>query len=115
MTPSRPGAPSATDLYARYRQAVKDERLPLALVDLDAVDHNVGMLLEGARAGDASAGFEVRALPRADPPHRRSREGVVRIMAYTVEEGAFLTGKAAKRVRVSSVQPSDARIWPRRP
>jgi len=108
-----PAAPSASDLYARYRQAVKDQRLPLALVDLDAVDHNIGVLLEGVRSRGKRlrlASKSVRCLALIRHIVERGQGTVRGIMAYTVEEGAFLAQQGFDDVLVAypSVQPSDA-------
>ncbi|OFW64359.1 MAG: hypothetical protein A2Y74_02550, partial [Actinobacteria bacterium RBG_13_63_9] len=109
---------SRGDLYARYRQGVKDQRLPLALVDLDAVDRNSEILLADARERGkrlrlASKSIRCLALIR----HIVERGGgVVRgILSYTVEEGAYLLEEGFDDVLVAypSVQPSDARILAR--
>lgn len=118
MTPSNPRAPGASDLYARYRQAVKDQRLPLVLVDLDAVDHNIDALLDGVRARGKTlrlASKSVRCLALIRYIVEQGRGAVRGVMAYTVEEGAFLVEQGFDDVLVAypSVQPSDARLLAR--
>src|SRR3990172_9617486 len=118
MPPPTSGPPSPSDLYARYRQAVKDQRMPLVLVDLDAVDHNIAVLLADVRARGKTlrlASKSVRCLALIRYIVEKGEGAVRGIMAYTVEEGAFLTQQGFDDVLVAypSVQPSDARLLAR--
>jgi len=118
MVPAPAQTPSWADLYARYRQAVKDQRMPLVLVDLDAVDHNIAVLLADVRARGKTlrlASKSVRCLALIRYIVEKGEGAVRGIMAYTVEEGAFLTQQGFDDVLVAypSVQPSDARLLAR--
>lgn len=118
MTLSTSGVPRESDLYRRYRQAVKDQPLPLALVDLDAVDHNIAVLLADVRARGKTlrlASKSVRCLALIRYIVEKGEGAVRGIMAYTVEEGAFLIEQRFDDALVAypSVQPSDARILAR--
>ncbi len=46
---AEPGSPH-DDRHARLRRALGDEPLPHAILDLDALDHNLGALLARVRA-----------------------------------------------------------------
>ncbi len=115
MSASSGTPPGMADLYGRYRQAVKDQRLPLAMVDLDALDRNIELLLGDARHRGKTlrlASKSVRCLALIEYIVKHGGGTVAGIMAYTVEEGAFLVEKGFDDVLVAypSVQPSDARL-----
>jgi D-serine deaminase-like pyridoxal phosphate-dependent protein len=115
MPPSPFQASSPSERYARYAQAVKEERLPLALVDLDALDRNIEILLPDARRLGKHLRLASKSVRCPALIHYifDNGGGTVRgIMSYTVEEGAFLIEKGFDDVLVAypSVQPSDARL-----
>ncbi|MFQ5457050.1 MAG: alanine racemase, partial [Myxococcota bacterium] len=115
MSAAPPKGASAADLYARYRQAVKDQRLPLAMVDLDAVDANIAALLEGVRRCGKHlrlASKSVRCLHLIRYIVEKGGGTVRGIMSYSVEEGAFLIGQGFDDILVAypTAQPSDAAI-----
>jgi D-serine deaminase-like pyridoxal phosphate-dependent protein len=101
------------ELYARYRAALAGEPLPAALVDLDAVDANVGLLLAPLRGGAkrlrvATKSVRCPALLR----HVLARGGdLVRgLMTYTAAETAFLAAEGFDDLLLAypTAQPADA-------
>lgn len=106
---------SKADLYARYRQVVKDQPLPLAMVDLDALDRNIASLLTDVRKAGKHlriASKSVRCIHLIRYIMERG-EGTIRgIMSYTVREGAFLVAQGFDDILVAypTAQPSDADI-----
>jgi D-serine deaminase-like pyridoxal phosphate-dependent protein len=115
MPPSPSQARSPSGRYTRYAQAVKEERLPLAMVDLDAVDRNIETLLVDARRLGKRLRLASKSVRCPALIHYivDNGGGIVRgIMSYTVEEGAFLVEQGFTDVLVAypSVQPSDARL-----
>lgn len=101
--------------FARYRRALAGERLPCALVDLDAFDQNLADLLAGAqRHGKpirlASKSIRCRALIRR--ALERGGEQICGVMGFTVEEAAFLVEDGVRDVLVAypTAQPRDAAL-----
>lgn len=101
-----------TDLYKRYSHAIRGERLPLALVDMDAVDRNIETLAAPVRrAGKtlrlASKSIRCPALIR----YILDRGGgtIRGLMAYAAEEAAFLLAQGFDDLLVAypTVQDSD--------
>lgn len=99
--------------YDQFRDALKRERLPCALVNLDAFDANVEKIVAPARDADkylriASKSIRVPHLMKY--VHKQAPETCRGIMAYTVEEAAYLAmehGFDNLLVAYPSVQASD--------
>ncbi|MBI5508123.1 MAG: alanine racemase [Deltaproteobacteria bacterium] len=91
------------------------EPLPLALIDLDYVDHNLGVILEAARVGHKAlrlATKSVRAPAVIDHLVEASRGAIAGVMAYAVTEAALLVegGHTDVLVAYPSVQASDVEL-----
>ncbi len=98
--------------YARYRRAIEGEPLPLALVDLDAFDENVGRILETVRrAGKslrpATKSIRVPALLRRLLDRGAPARG---LMTYAARETAWLAEQGFDDLLLAypTAQPSDA-------
>jgi D-serine deaminase-like pyridoxal phosphate-dependent protein len=110
--------PGDGDRYARFRAALAGEPLPAALVDLDALDHNLELLLAPLRGGTkrlrvATKSVRCPALLR----HVLERGGdLVRgLMTYTAAETAFLAdeGFADLLLAYPTAQAADADLLAR--
>jgi D-serine deaminase-like pyridoxal phosphate-dependent protein len=106
---------SGAALYARYRAAVQAERLPLALVDLDALDHNVDAVLAPVRASHKTLRVASKSVRSVDLLRRIVQRGgaaVRGLMAYSAEEAHFLAGEGFTDVLVAypTAQLADARL-----
>ena len=97
---------------ARYRRALRGERLPLAFVDLDAFDRNVDYV---ART-QATTGKRVRIHSKSLRCVALVRRALVRggdsfrgVMTFTVEESSFLAAAGLDDLLVAypTVQPAD--------
>jgi len=107
------------EAWARYRRALAGESLPVALVDLDAVDANVDRLVAPARA--AHKGLRIATKSLRSPAlagHVAARAGEIihGLMTYTAAEteyyatdGAALVGPAARNLMLAypTLQPAD--------
>ena len=79
--------------YRRYRELIRAEVLPTALVDLDAIDQNVQTLLEPVRAKNKRvrlASKSVRCVALLRYITERADRTVQGIMGFTAAESAFL-------------------------
>jgi len=105
-----------SDLYRRYREALRGEPLPLAFVDLDALERNVDTLVAPVRSRGktlriASKSVRCAALLRAIAA--RGGDAVRGIMAYSPAEAAWLAGEEGFDdilVAYPTAQPGDARL-----
>jgi D-serine deaminase-like pyridoxal phosphate-dependent protein len=94
--PRERGAPAVeapSQRYARYRELVRSEPLPLALIDLDAVDRNLATLLAPVRAQNKTlrlASKSLRSVELLRYLQRRGGSAVRGIMAYSPSEARFL-------------------------
>jgi D-serine deaminase-like pyridoxal phosphate-dependent protein len=82
-----------SERYARYREALRDEPLPCAAVDLDALERNVDTVV--ARLGESKktlriASKSVRSVDLLRRIAARGGAAVRGIMAYTPAEACFL-------------------------
>jgi D-serine deaminase-like pyridoxal phosphate-dependent protein len=109
-----PGSPR-DDRYDRFRRALGDEPLPLAIVDLDALDHNLAALLAPLRGRGktlriASKSIRCPALLR----YLLDRGGTALhgLMAYSCAEARFLASHGFDDILVAypTAQASDARL-----
>lgn len=80
------------DAWERYRELLRDEPLPAALVDLDALEHNLDLLL--ARLGDrVTLRLATKSVRCVSVLRRAIDRGEARIrglMCYAAREAAFL-------------------------
>lgn len=111
MTHVRPGM---TGLYDRYREALADEPLPCAVVDLDAFEANIDTLLAPPKATGKTLRPASKSIRCVDLLRRIADRGgdVVRgVMCFAVSEAAWLTEQGFDDLFVAypSVQRSDAR------
>jgi D-serine deaminase-like pyridoxal phosphate-dependent protein len=83
---------SAAERFARYADLVADEPLPVALVDLDALDANIAALVEACAPGvSLRAGTKSIRVPELLRHIRERSAGRVRgLMTYSADETAFL-------------------------
>lgn len=102
-------------LYERYARAIRGERLPLALVDLDAVDRNVETVLAPVRRAGKTlrlATKSVRCLALIRHIIAQGGGTIRGLMAYAVEEAAFLLAQGFEDILVAypTAQASDLRL-----
>jgi D-serine deaminase-like pyridoxal phosphate-dependent protein len=102
----------SNDDYFRYREALRDERLPAAFVDLDAFDANVDYVASTQRPTGKSIRVgtkSVRCVELIRRVFRRGGSAYRGILGFTMEEAAFLAGRGFDDIIVAypSVQPSD--------
>ncbi len=103
------------DRYARYREALRGEPLPLAAVDLDALERNVDALVapvarQGKTLRIASKSVRCAALLRAIAA--RGGPAVRGIMAFSPAEACWLAGEGFDDILVAypTAQLDDARL-----
>lgn len=102
-------------LYKRYSRAIHGERLPLALVDLDAVDRNIETMVAPVRRAGKTLRLATKSV-RCPALIRYILDrggGTIRgLMAYAVEEAAFLLEQGFDDLLVAypTVQDSDVRL-----
>ena len=101
--------------YERYRQLIASEPLPLALVDLDALDHNIEVLLADVRRHGKTlrlASKSVRCLWLLTYITEKSQGTIRGILSYSVAEAAFLAEHGFTDILVAypTVQPSDCQV-----
>ncbi len=104
-----------TDLYERYRRLIQNERLPLALVDLDAVDHNIEVLLADVRRHGKTLRLASKSIrcPWLLRYITDRGQGAIRgILSYSVAEAAFLAEQGFTDIIVAypTVQPADCEL-----
>lgn len=98
--------------YERLRAAIARERLPVALVDMDAVDANADQLIADVRAYGKTlrlATKSVRCPALIDYLVDRGGDTMRGLMAFTVEEAELLVERGHTDILIAypSVQPSD--------
>jgi len=102
-------------LYQRYSQAIHGERLPLALVDMDAVDRNIETLVAPVRRAGKTLRLATKSV-RCPALIRYILDrgmGTIRgLMSYAVEEAALLLEQGFDDLLVAypTVQDSDMRL-----
>lgn len=99
-------------LYRRYCEAIRGERLPVAVVDMDALDANAALLLDQVRACGKSlriATKSIRCPALIDHLAELAGDTLSGLMAFTVEEAELLVERGYRDVMVAypSVQPGD--------
>jgi D-serine deaminase-like pyridoxal phosphate-dependent protein len=103
------------ELYERYRRLVQNERLPLALVDLDAIDANIETLLAEVRRHGKTlrlASKSIRCLWLFRYITERGQGAIRGVLSYSVAEAAFLVEQGFTDIIVAypTVQPSDCQL-----
>jgi D-serine deaminase-like pyridoxal phosphate-dependent protein len=98
--------------YERFRRAIEGERLPLAIVDMDALDANADQLFAEVRYHGKTLRIATKSVRRpAIIEYLLDRGGdtVRGLMAFTVEEAVQLTSLGHTDILVAypSMQPSD--------
>ncbi len=100
-------------LYARYRRAIRGEPLPVALVDLDAVDTNVDALLAHARDKPLRAATKSLRCPElVEHVLARGGSSIRGLMTYTARESAFWVARGQRDLLLGypTAQQADADI-----
>lgn len=110
---SQPG--EAAQLYRRYREAIRGEPLPLALVDLDALERNVDTLVGLVRERRKTlrvASKSVRCAPLLRRILARGGDAVRGVMAFSPAEACFLAAEGFTDIVVAypTAEPGDARL-----
>lgn len=103
------------DQYERYKRLIRDERLPVALVDLDAVDHNIETLLADVRRHGKTLRLASKSIrcPWLLKYITEKGQGTIKgILSYSVTEAAFLTELGFTDIIVAypTVQPADCQL-----
>jgi len=79
------------DAYPRYRRALAGERLPAALVDVDAVDANIPRLVEPIRAAGKAVRIATKSVRCPDLiDYLVAKTQAIGLMTYTAQETAML-------------------------
>src|SRR5262245_18948711 len=82
--------------YARFRKVLAGERLPTAVVDLDAVDANIEQLVAPIRSAGKALRIATKSLRCPDLIDYivdRTRGVAIGLMTYTAAETAFLAAR----------------------
>lgn len=100
------------DDYERYREIFKNERMPLAFVDLEKFDANIEYVASTQRGTGKTIRVGTKSIRCAELTRRVFKKGgkaYKGILGFTVEEAAFLAGKGFDDIIVAypSVQRSD--------
>ena len=98
--------------YHFYRNLIKGQRLPLALIDLDCFDANVAYVAGTQKRSGKTirvASKSIRCLDLIRRVFEKGGSAFKGILAFTVEEGAFLADHGFDDIIVAypTVQPSD--------
>jgi D-serine deaminase-like pyridoxal phosphate-dependent protein len=101
-------------LYARYRAALRDEPLPAALIDLDALERNVDTIVAPVRGTGKTlrvASKSVRCVALLRRILDRGGDAVRGVMAFSPAEASFLAGEGFDDILVAypTVDPHGAR------
>ena len=101
--------------YRRYRDAVRDEPLPLGLVDLDALERNVDTLVAPVKQVGKTLRVASKSVRSVDLLRRIAARGgptVRGVMAFSAAEAAYLAAEGFSDILVAypSAQPRDARL-----
>jgi D-serine deaminase-like pyridoxal phosphate-dependent protein len=99
--------------YARYSKAIEGQRLPIAIVDLDAFDHNVRLIAKLAKNKPLRVATKSVRVPALLDRIREIGGNAFRgLMTYSSEETAFLAERGERDLLVAypTMLPSDAEI-----
>ncbi|MFT3766145.1 MAG: alanine racemase [Minicystis sp.] len=102
-------------LYRRYRQAIDGEPLPVALVDLDALDRNVDTIVAPVRRAGKTlrvASKSVRCVEILRRIVARGGDVVRGVMAFSPAEASYLAGEGFTDILIAypTAQPRDAAL-----
>jgi len=102
-----------TNRYPRYRAALRYESLPVAFIDLDAVDENVDTLLAPVRRTGKTLRIATKSIRCIDLIRyivKRGGSAVRGLMAYCPDEARFLVKNGFPDVLIAypTAQPQDA-------
>ncbi len=105
----------AADRYRRFAQLIEAEPLPTALVDLDALDRNIDVLVSPVRLANKTlriASKSIRCPDLLSYIADRAGKTVRGIMCYAPREAHFLAGRGFDDLLVAypSALPSDAAL-----
>jgi D-serine deaminase-like pyridoxal phosphate-dependent protein len=103
------------DRHRRYREAIRGEPLPLALVDLDAVDRNLDAVLAPVRRGGKTMRVASKSVRSVELLRYLIREGgavMKGLMAFSPTEAAYLAGEGFDDLLVAypTMDPHGARL-----
>jgi D-serine deaminase-like pyridoxal phosphate-dependent protein len=103
------------NLYEHYRDALGDEPLPCAAVDLDALEHNVDALVAPVRRAGKTLRVATKSVRSVELLRRivaRGGDAVRGLMAYAPAEAAFLVEAGFRDVLVAypTARPRDAAL-----
>ncbi len=90
--------------YQRLKRLVAGQRLPCALVDLEAVDHNLQLLLSPLRSSNKTlrlATKSIRHLSLINYLYDKGQPYFKGLMSYSVSEAAFLVEHGFKDILVA--------------
>ncbi len=105
---------NSSNRYQRYRAALRYESLPVAFVDLDAVDHNIDTLLAPVRRSGKTlriATKSIRCVELLRYIVKRGGIAVRGLMAYSPSEARFLVENGFTDILIAypTGSPEDAR------
>jgi D-serine deaminase-like pyridoxal phosphate-dependent protein len=98
-----------TDEYARWKAALSAERLPAAVVDLDAVDHNLAVLTAPLSGGSSTvrlATKSVRCVHLLRYLLDRGAGRLAGLMTYSVHESVMLADEGFDDLLGQPIPPS---------
>ena len=103
------------DQYTYYRNALRNERLPLAFIDLDAFDANIDYVrkvVEGTGRTIRLGTKSIRCEPLIRRIFERGGADFRGLLTFTVEETAWLAGKGYDNMIVAypTIQSSDMEL-----
>ena len=102
--------------YDRYRAALRGEPLPAALVDLDALEHNVDALVAPVRAAGKTvrvASKSVRCVALLRAILARGGAAVRGLMAFSPEDAVYICAQFGIDVRSGRPCSSSSASTPR--
>jgi D-serine deaminase-like pyridoxal phosphate-dependent protein len=107
--------PMSTPLYQRYARAIAGERLPLAMVDLDAVDRNIETLFAPVRASGKTLRVATKSLRCVELLRyvlERGGAAARGLMAFSAVECAHLADAGFDDILLAypTVQPHDTAL-----
>ncbi len=104
LAPGHSVAEALASDWERYRRAIEGRPLPVALVDLDAMEKNLETLLAPVRASGKTlrvASKSIRCVELLRHVARVGGAGVRGIMAFSCEEALWLTGEGFTDILVA--------------
>ncbi len=109
------GANERTDRYRRYREALRGDPLPIAAVDLDALERNVDTIVAAVRAHGKTlrvASKSVRCVALLRAVTARGGPTVRGVMAFSPAEACWLAEEGVADILVAypTAQAHDARL-----